>query len=94
MPMWDVEVIQPGYYEKMTKTEQRKYKALYDQWHLAASRCETWEWKARSAATSKEFTRFANRADIWSDRSSKKRIALSEFCKEIDAKYAPVMETP
>lgn len=89
MGIYNVEVTYPLYGEKMNATERRKWQRLNASWDLAAMKAYDYRqragWYDDYDASSEMYRRHIN----WSDRASRKRIALKKFCAEIDAKYAP-----
>jgi hypothetical protein len=76
MSIWDVEVIYPETYARMTAAERVRHKQMDVSWK-------------RAAARSRDYREQGNldKSYEWEDRASEGRANLFTYCKDIDGKY-------
>lgn len=89
MGMYNVEVFCPYYGEQMSATERRKWRRLIKSVDTACFRAQYSRDMALRSDDPRLLSKYYGRYVRWSDRASAKRLALKNFCDEIDTKYAP-----
>ena len=88
MPLWNVEVIEPARYARLTSVERLRFHAKSKAVQDAGWQSQRWRGLSRMAETDKRQSECLTKSYEWEDRFSERRAALIQYVAELDAKYA------